>query len=72
MAPQMPSVRFSVPSNAYDGEMSADAAGITVCLFAFSFLSFERGGEVFGRHFHRLRDFALNHREAGQIFAAID
>jgi hypothetical protein len=57
----------------YDGEMSADAAGITVCLFACSLLSFEyRGTEVFARHFHGLREFALEHPESTQIFAAID
>jgi Antirestriction protein len=52
--------------------MYADAAGITVCLFAFSLLSFERQGEVYSRHFHWLRDFALGHVEAAEIFAAID
>ena len=53
--------------------MTADAAGITVCLFAFSHLSFEYlQTEVFARHFHWLRDFALGHAEARQIFAAID
>jgi hypothetical protein len=72
MAPQMPAVRLSVESNGYDGRMSADAAGITVCLFALSHLAFERNPEVYGRHFHWLRDFALGHAEASQIFAAVD
>jgi Antirestriction protein len=65
--------RISVDSNGYDGEMSADAAGITVCLFTYSSLSFEYfGDEVFADHFHRLRDFALEHAEASAIFGAID
>jgi hypothetical protein len=65
--------RLTVASNGYQGEMSADAAGITVCLFAYSLLSFQyRGTDVFTRHFHRLRDFALGHAESAQIFAAID
>jgi hypothetical protein len=72
MAPQMPAVRLSVESNGYDGRMSADAAGITVCLLAFSHLAFEDNAEVYSRHFHWLRDFALGHSEASQIFAAID
>jgi len=72
MVPRMPAVRLSVDSNGYEGRMSADAAGITVCLFAFSLLSFERQGEVYSRHFHWLRDFALGHVEAAEIFAAID
>ena len=67
------SYRLTIPSNGYDGEMSADAAGITVCLFAYSLLSFDyQGTEVFARHFHGLRDFALDHAESAQIFAAID
>jgi hypothetical protein len=72
MTPRIPSVRLSVESNGFQGQMSADAAGITVCLFAFSLLSFERNEEVFIRHFHWLRDYALGHVEAAQIFAAID
>ena len=72
MAPKLPPVGFSVPSNGFEGQMSADAAGITVCLFAFSHLAFAGDDEVFSRHFHWLRDFALGHAEARQIFAAID
>ena len=72
MAAQMPAVHFSVESNGYEGRISADAAGIAVCLFTFSHLAFEHNAEVFGRHFHWLREFALGHAEASQIFAAID
>lgn len=65
--------RLSIRSNGYEGEMTADGVGITVCLFAYSLLSFEyRRTDVFTRHFHRLRDFALGHAESEQIFAAID
>ena len=73
MAPALDTLRVCIPSNGYEGQMSGDAAGVTVCLFAFSLLSFQyRETEVFSRHFHRLRDFALGHAEATQIFAAID
>lgn len=73
MTPPDRTYRLTVPSNGYQGEMSADAAGITVCLFAYSLLSFQyRGTDVFTRHFHRLREFALGHAESAQIFAAID
>lgn len=73
MTPSDASYRLSIPSNGYEGEMSAEAAGITVCLFCFSLLSFEyREAEVFTRHFYRLRDFALGHAESAEIFAAID
>jgi hypothetical protein len=60
-------------SNGFEGSLSADAAGITVCLFTFSHLSFQQPSEdVFSRHFYALREFALDHKEAGSIFAAID
>jgi hypothetical protein len=52
--------------------MSADAAGITACLFAFSLMSFEYADEMFANHYHWLRDFAMTHPEARAIFAAID
>jgi hypothetical protein len=65
--------RFSVDTNGCDGEMSADAAGITVCLYAYSHLSFiYAGNDVFAKHFHLLRDYAAEHAEASAIFAAID
>jgi hypothetical protein len=73
MAPTLQTLRLCIPSNGYDGHMTADAAGVTVCLFAFSHLSFQyREVAAFGRHFHRLRDFALLHAESVQIFEAID
>ena len=61
--------------NGYDGEMSADVLGITVCLYAYSNLSF--GSESHftdscAQHYHWLRDYALDHAEAGAILAAID
>jgi hypothetical protein len=42
MAPDLtPLLRIAVPSNGFEGTLSADAAGIGVCLFACSHLSFE-------------------------------
>jgi len=73
MAPDGGAFRFSVDTNGYEGEMSADAAGITVCLFACSHLSFRYSEDaVYGDHFHFLREFAAEHSEASAIFAAID
>jgi hypothetical protein len=64
---------FSVDTNGYEGEMSADAAGVTVCLYALSHLSFTYADDdVFATHFHLLHDFAAEHAEASAIFAAID
>ena len=73
MAPDGGPYRLSVDTNGYEGEMSADAAGITVCLFSCSHLSFRYSEDnVFGNHFHFLREFASGHSEASAIFAAID
>lgn len=73
MTPPDKTLRLSIPSNGYDGHMTADGAGITVCLFAFSHLSFQyQDVETFSRHFHRLREFAIRHAESVQIFEAID
>jgi hypothetical protein len=73
MAPSCNPVKFSVHTNGFEGSLSADAAGITVCLFTFSHLSFQQpSADVFSRHFYALREFALDHKEAGMILAAID
>ena len=73
MAPQSDS-RFpvNVESNGFEGEMSADAARITACLFALSHLSLQIPRECIATHFRHLRDFALDHPEASAILAAID
>lgn len=66
-------VAFRVASNGFEGVMSPDAAGITVCLFAYSHLSFQFPAEErFSRHFYLLRTYALEHPDANLIFAAID
>lgn len=72
MAPECESLAIRVAGNGYDGVMSADAAGITACLFALSHLSFQVPNEAIGRHFHWLLEFAAAHREAAAIFAATD
>ena len=61
-----------VSGNGYEGEMSADAAGITACLFALSHLSFQIHDDSIASHYHQLREFALDHAEASAILAAID
>jgi len=73
MAPECDTeLSIGVDGNGFEGTMSADAAGITVCLFALSHLSFQIADESIAEHFHRLRDFALEHAEASVILSAID
>jgi hypothetical protein len=72
MSPPDDSYELIVDGNGFRGRLSADAAGIAVCLFAFSHLSFEYTSDVFSRHYHCLLEYAKDHAEAGLIFAAID
>lgn len=61
--------------NGFDGLLSAEAFGITVCLFAYSHLSFcsdQEFAKVCAEHYHLLRDFALENLESSNILSAID
>ena len=57
--------------NGYEGKLSADDFGITVCLYAYSLLSFDMA-QIYAQHYHRLRDYMLDHEEAEDILKAID
>jgi hypothetical protein len=61
--------------NGFEEQLSADALGIMVCLYAYSHLSFNgRNGfdEICAEHYHLLREFAFDHDESRGIFSAID
>ena len=64
--------RLQWEENGYEGEVSADAAGIIATLFAFSHLSFQYQSEQLADGYDRLYQYAVAHPEAGEIFAAID
>ena len=67
--------RFQVTSeNGWEGFMAADAFGITVCLFAYSNLSFGSGqfAATCAEQYHLLREFMMDHAEARAILAATD
>lgn len=67
--------RFRVVSpNGWEGTMSAEGFGVAVCLFAYSHLSFrqDRIAEICTEQYHQLREYALDHAEAGAILAACD
>jgi hypothetical protein len=74
MAPQTDEPFEVRCENGFEGRLSACAFGITVCLYAFSLLSFEGGvlGETCAEQYHLLREHMLDHREAQTILAAID
>jgi len=74
MAPQTDEPFDVRAENGFEGRLSACAFGITVCLYAFSHLSFEAGpaAETCAEQYHLLREHMLDHREAQLILAAID
>ena len=60
--------------NGFEGHLSADALGITACLYAYSHLSFSGAAfaDICAQQYHWLREFALEHSEVGLIMGAID
>jgi hypothetical protein len=60
--------------NMYEGDLSADALGITACLYAYSHLSFSTGAiaREYARHYHLLREFMMDHPEVRGVLGAID
>ena len=68
--------KFSVTcENGFKGSMSADALGITACLYAYSHLSFTDSpdfAEKCAQQYHLLREFMFEHPEAKTILRAID
>lgn len=67
--------KFQVISeNGHECFMSADALGITVCLYAYSHLSFGDGdfAETCTQQYHLLREYVFEHTEAREILAVID
>lgn len=75
MAPDDERVFQVSSANYWSGELSADALGVTVCLTAYSHLSFS-GPEPFARicadHYHRLRGYMYEHPEVAGILGVID
>lgn len=60
------------PMNGNGAKMSAEAAGITVCLIAYSHHACRTGCDAMTEHYYRLRDYVLNHPECNAIMQIID
>ena len=60
--------------NMYEGDLSADALGITACLYAYSNLSFSLSdiAREYARHYHLLREYSMEHAEVSAIVGATD
>ena len=67
-----PRFRIRWEGNGYEGEVSAEAAGIIATMFALSHLSFRFEDDRFAEAYARLHEFAAGHPEAGEIFQALD
>lgn len=74
MAPRHDTEFTVICENGFQGKLSPDAFGITVCLYAFSDLSFgkDRMAQTCSIQYHLLREFAAEHPEASAIYRAID
>ena len=74
MAPAGDDVFHVICDNMFEGDLSADALGITSCLYAYSHLSF--AGDAFAHnyadHYHRLREYMMEHPEVRAILSATD
>ncbi|MFK3914883.1 antirestriction protein [Enterobacter cancerogenus] len=58
--------------NGNGAAMSAGAAGITVCLIAYSHHACRTECDAMTEHYYRLRDYALSHAECSAIMHIID
>lgn len=74
MAPRSDTGFQVICENGFKGNLSPDAFGITVCLYAYSELSFagNRLAQTCADQYHLLREWVAKHPEAKSIYRAID
>lgn len=58
--------------NGNGAELSSEAAGIAVCLIAYSHHACRTECDAMSEHYYRLRDYALEHAECNGIMRIID
>ena len=73
MAPATDDVFHVTCDNMFEGELSAEALGITACLYAYSHLSFSDGrfARVCACHYHSLREYMMEHPEVAAILRVL-
>ncbi len=64
--------KLSIDSNGFEGVLSAHAAGVVACLFAYCHVWEITGDDRFAKLYHALREYALTLDEYSLIFQAID
>ncbi|HDU5302237.1 antirestriction protein [Klebsiella aerogenes] len=75
MAPESESDETWTLLNSMNGnvaELTSEAAGIVVCLMAYSHQACHTECDAMTEHYYRLRDFALSHPECSAIMHIID
>lgn len=72
MVPPDKNYHLSVPSNYYEGSVSAEAAGLITSLMVINALTWKSKDSAHIALFYNLKNFALDHAEACEILAAID
>lgn len=75
MAPDQAESFHLICTNGFEGDLSADAFGIAVCLYAYSHLSFSGDTDfaaICAQQYHWLRDFMMQHTDVRAILGAID
>jgi hypothetical protein len=74
MAPSEDRIFHVKCQNMYEGDLSADALGVTASLYAYSNLSFSLSdiAREYARHYHLLREYMVEHPEVREILGAID
>jgi hypothetical protein len=74
MAPASDDIFHVTCANMFEGDLSADALGITSCLYAYSHLSFNNGGfsQECARQYYLLREYMMEHPEVREILGATD
>jgi len=73
MAPKSDNAfKIDIIGNYFTGEMSADAAGIVASLFTLCEMANRFVDDKLINQYHWLRDFSIEHAEAGLIMSAID
>lgn len=73
MAPQLTkTMNIFVHSNGFEGILTNDAAGIVSTIYSLNHLACLSESEQIINRYYLLLDFAHEHKEAKEIFAAID
>lgn len=75
MAPDSDKTFQVICENGFEGNLTGDALGITVCLYAYSHLSSSDNqelAEICVNQYHWLREYMFEHNEARGILGAVD